>query len=271
MSDRVVPRDDARRSVPAAFDRPEEVVMVPEPILVSERVRKVYRTGSNDVTALKGLDLTIPQGEFLAVMGPSGSGKTTLLNCLSGLDEIDGGRVLVENQSIHELPDAKRTRHRAETMGFVFQAFNLIPVFTATENVELPLLLARVPEAEARRRARETLARVGLGHRLDNRPPELSGGEQQRVAIARALAGRPRLVWADEPTGNLDSEMAGAVMDLLCELHEEGLTLVLVTHDPNVAARADRLIMVRDGELVSDELLSGPTPEAPRIATATPR
>ena len=186
-------------------------------------------------------------------MGASGSGKTTLLNCLSGLDEIDDGRVLVDGHSIHELSDAQRTRHRAETMGFIFQAFNLIPVFTATENVELPLLLARVPEAEARAPARETLTRVGLGHRLDRRPPELSGGEQQRVAIARALAGRPRLVWADEPTGNLDSEMAAAVMDLLCELHEEGLTLVLITHDPTVAARADRLITVKDGEIVADE------------------
>jgi putative ABC transport system ATP-binding protein len=181
-----------------------------------------------------------------------------LLNCLSGLDEIDDGRVIVDGHSIHELSDAKRTRHRAETMGFIFQAFNLIPVFTATENVELPLLLARVPEHEARERARATLARVGLGHRLDRRPPELSGGEQQRVAIARALAGRPRLVWADEPTGNLDSEMAAAVMDLLCELHGEGLTLVLVTHDPTVAARADRLITVKDGEVVADELLRGP-------------
>ena len=224
-------------------------------ILVAERVRKVYRSGGTDVLALKGLDLTVPQGEFLAVMGASGSGKTTLLNCLSGLDEIDDGRVIVDGHSIHELSDAKRTRHRAETMGFIFQAFNLIPVFTATENVELPLLLARVPEAEARERARETLARVGLGHRLDRRPPELSGGEQQRVAIARALAGRPRLVWADEPTGNLDSEMASAVMDLLSELHEEGLTLVLVTHDPTVAARADRLITVKDGEVVADERL----------------
>ncbi len=229
---------------------------MPEPILVAEGVWKVYRSGGDDVCALKGLDLAVPPGEFLAVMGPSGSGKTTLLNCLSGLDEIDGGRVLVDGHSIHELSDAKRTRHRAETMGFIFQAFNLIPVFTATENVELPLLLARVPEAEARRRARETLTRVGLGHRLDRRPPELSGGEQQRVAIARALAGRPRLVWADEPTGNLDSEMAAAVMDLLAELHGEGLTLVLVTHDPTVAARADRLITVKDGELVGDERLT---------------
>jgi putative ABC transport system ATP-binding protein len=236
------------------------------PILVAEGVRKIYRTGGTDVCALKGLDLEVEPGEFLAVMGPSGSGKTTLLNCLSGLDEIDAGRVLVDGHSIHELSDAKRTRHRAETMGFIFQAFNLIPVFTATENVELPLLLARVPEAEARRRARETLASVGLGHRLDRRPPELSGGEQQRVAIARALAGRPRLVWADEPTGNLDSEMAASVMDLLSSLHDEGLTLVLITHDPTVAARADRLITVRDGELVADERLGRDRHEAPLAA-----
>jgi len=232
-----------------------KVVQVPQPMLKAERVRKVYRTGSSDVVALKGLDLEVPAGQFLAVMGPSGSGKTTLLNCVSGLDEIDEGRVLVDGASIHELSDAARTRHRAESMGFIFQAFNLIPVFTATENVELPILLAKVPEAEAKARARETLERVGLGHRLDNRPPELSGGEQQRVAVARALAGRPHLIWADEPTGNLDSEMAAAVMDLLCELHDEGLTLILVTHDPTVAARADRLITVRDGELVGDEAL----------------
>jgi putative ABC transport system ATP-binding protein len=229
----------------------------------------VYRSGGADVVALKGLDLTVQQGEFLAVMGPSGSGKTTLLNCLSGLDEIDSGRVLVEGDSIHELSDSRRTRHRAETMGFIFQAFNLIPVFTATENVELPLLLARVPEQEARERARETLARVDLGHRLDRRPPELSGGEQQRVAIARALAGRPRLVWADEPTGNLDSERAEDVMNLLGELHDEGLTLILVTHDPTVAAQADRLITVRDGDLVADEQLGARAETRDRAAVAS--
>ena len=231
---------------------------MPGPILTAERVRKVYRSAGTDVEALKGLDLVVPEGQFVAVMGPSGSGKTTLLNCLSGLDEIDEGRVVVDGLSIHELSDAKRTRHRADSMGFIFQAFNLIPVFTATENVELPLLLAHVPEREARARARETLTRVGLGHRLDQRPTQLSGGEQQRVAIARALAARPHLIWADEPTGNLDSEMAAAVMDLLCELHEDGLTLVLITHDANVGARADRIITVKDGELVDDKVLEPP-------------
>jgi putative ABC transport system ATP-binding protein len=239
----------------------------PTPILVADGVRKIYRSGADSVVALHGLDLVVPQGEFVAVMGPSGSGKTTLLNCLSGLDEIDDGRVLVDDLSIHELSDKARTEHRAKAMGFIFQAFNLIPVFTATENVELPLLLAGVREHDAEARARETLERVGLGHRLDRRPMELSGGEQQRVAVARALAGKPRIVWADEPTGNLDSEMAGAVIDLLGELHDEGLTLILVTHDPTVAAHADRLITVRDGRLVGDEHL-GRAVEGAREAVA---
>jgi putative ABC transport system ATP-binding protein len=237
-------------------------------ILVSDGVRKIYRSGADSIVALHGLDLVVPHGQFLAVMGPSGSGKTTLLNCVSGLDDIDSGRVLVDGLSIHELSDKERTKHRAREMGFIFQAFNLIPVFTATENVELPLLLAGVRERDARVRARETLTRVGLGHRLDRRPMELSGGEQQRVAVARALAGTPRIVWADEPTGNLDSEMAAAVIDLLGELHREGLTIVLVTHDPTVAANADRLITVRDGRLVEDKLLSGPAEGVREVAVA---
>ncbi len=228
-----------------------------ETILAAQAVRKVYRTGADEVEALKGLDLNVRQGEFVSVMGPSGSGKTTLLNCLSGLDSIDGGAVVVEGREIHALSDAERTRHRASTMGFIFQAFNLIPVFSSVENVELPLLLADVDEREARRRAVETLRRVGLGKRLDHRPTELSGGEQQRVTIARALAGKPRIVWADEPTGNLDSETAATVMELLGELHEEGLTLILVTHDPVVAEHGDRLLTVRDGQIESDRSLAG--------------
>jgi putative ABC transport system ATP-binding protein len=240
----------------------------PKPILVADGVRKIYRSGADSIVALHGLDLVVPQGQFVAVMGPSGSGKTTLLNCVSGLDEIDAGRVLVDGLSIHELSDKERTKHRAKEMGFIFQAFNLIPVFTATENVELPLLLAGVREQDARIRARDTLERVGLGHRLDRRPMELSGGEQQRVAVARALAGKPRIVWADEPTGNLDSEMAAAVIELLGELHEEGLTIILVTHDPTVAAHADRLITVRDGRIVEDKLLVGPSAEEVREKVA---
>ncbi|HUP70561.1 MAG TPA: ABC transporter ATP-binding protein [Acidimicrobiales bacterium] len=224
-----------------------------QPLLVATGVEKTYRTGADAVVALNGIDLSVDAGEMVAVMGPSGSGKTTLLNCLAGLDDIDAGTVVLGGESIHEMTDARRTRHRAETMGFVFQAFNLIPVFTATENTELPLLLAGRPAREARAAARETLERVGLGHRLDHRPTELSGGEQQRVAVARALAGRPLLVWADEPTGNLDSETAGAVMGLLRELHGEGLTLILVTHDDAIGAAAPRRVVVRDGKVVADE------------------
>ncbi len=224
-----------------------------EALLQATGVRKVYRTGAEEVIALRDVDLTVADGEFVAVMGPSGSGKTTLLNCLSGLDEIDGGTVLLDGNDLHEMSDADRTLDRARSMGFVFQAFNLIPVFTAAENVELPLLLGGTDAAEARRRAVETLTRVGLGHRPGHRPPELSGGEQQRVTIARALAGRPRLVWADEPTGALDTETASSVMELLRELHEDGLTLILVTHDPDVGAAADRLVRMVDGSIVSDE------------------
>jgi putative ABC transport system ATP-binding protein len=230
------------------------------PLLVAERVRKVYRTGGVEVEALAGLDLTVHKGELVAVMGPSGSGKTTLLNCLSGLDDIDGGRVLVEGEDLFAMPDARRTSHRARAMGFVFQAFNLIPVFTAAENVELPLLLNGVPARPARAAAVGMLERVGLGHRTGHRPSELSGGEQQRVTIARALAARPAIVWADEPTGNLDTQMAEQVIALLHELNrEDGQTIVLVTHDQGVGAGAGRLVRMRDGRLVGDERRT-PTP-----------
>jgi len=224
-----------------------------EPILAATDVTKIYRTGDVAVEALKRLTLTVEAGELVAVMGPSGSGKTTLLNCLSGLDDIDAGQVVVQGQDLFAMSDARRTEHRARSMGFIFQAFNLIPVFSALENVELPLLLVGIHPAAARRRAAEMLERVGLGHRIEHRPNEMSGGEQQRVTIARALVGRPAIVWADEPTGNLDSTMAAEVMDLLCELNaREGQTIVLVTHDPAIGARASRLVTVRDGRLVGD-------------------
>jgi putative ABC transport system ATP-binding protein len=229
-----------------------------DPILSASGVRKVYRTGAGIVEALVGLDLEIARGEFLAVMGPSGSGKTTLLNCLSGLDEVDGGTVLVEGEDIHALSDARRSRHRAAKMGFIFQSFNLIPVFTAAENVELPLLLAGASPRAARSRAETTLERVGLGPRKDHRPNELSGGEQQRVTIARALAGTPAMVWADEPTGNLDSETAHSIIELLKDLNRDGLTLVLVTHDPAIARQSGRLIHMRDGAIVSEERPADP-------------
>jgi putative ABC transport system ATP-binding protein len=227
--------------------------MAADALLVAESVRKVYRTGAVEVPALHGLDLEVMAGELVGVMGPSGSGKTTLLNCLSGLDDIDGGRVLVDGADLFAMSDAARTEHRAHSMGFVVQAFNLIPVFSAAENVELPLLLTGCSAKEARARATHMLERVGLGHRVDHKPNEMSGGEQQRVTIARALVGRPAIVWADEPTGNLDSAMAVQVMDLLVELNEEdGQTIVLVTHDPTIGERVPRLVKMRDGELVHD-------------------
>ncbi len=224
-----------------------------QPILMARGVRKVYETGSQQVTALRDLDLVINRGEFVAVMGPSGSGKTTLLNCLSGLDEIDAGTVTVEGHELHRMRDAARTSHRAKRMGFIFQAFNLIPVLSAAENVELPLLLNGTSSKAARRRALKTLDRVGLARRHDHPPNELSGGEQQRVAVARALAIEPALAWADEPTGNLDTTTADRVMGLLRELHAEGLTLVLVTHDHSIGQTAQRVVSMIDGAIVAEE------------------
>ncbi|HEX6327623.1 MAG TPA: ABC transporter ATP-binding protein [Jiangellaceae bacterium] len=225
-----------------------------QPLLRAEAVTKIYRTGQQTVTALDRLDLTVVSGELLAVMGPSGSGKTTLLNCLSGLDDIDDGRVFVEGRDLFAMSDHERTAHRAQAMGFIFQAFNLIPVFNAVENVELPLLLVGVTAREARERALEMLGRVGLAERASHRPNELSGGEQQRVAIARALVAKPAVVWADEPTGNLDTVMAAQVMDLLGQLNEEGQTIVLVTHDQGIGNSARRLVRMLDGHLVHDEV-----------------
>ena len=230
-------------------------------ILSARGVAKVYRTGAETVTALKDVDLDVERGQFVSVMGPSGSGKTTLLNCLSGLDDIDAGTVTIDGADITRMSDSARTKHRAGSMGFIFQAFNLIPVFTAEENVELPLLLAGADARAARQAARATLDRVGLGQRLGHRPTELSGGEQQRVAVARALAGRPAIVWADEPTGNLDSETAASVMGLLHELHGEGLTVMLVTHDEAIGASAQRRVVVRDGSIVADEILDSGRPD----------
>ena len=245
-------------STPPSRDASFPAAPVPSPLLEAEQVRKIYRTGAGEVYALRDVSLAIDTGEFVSVMGPSGSGKTTLLNCLSGLDDIDGGRVRLDGTVLHEQSDAARTRNRAESMGFVFQQFNLIAVLTAVENVEIPLLLAGMHARDARRRAHETLERVGLGDRTEHRPTELSGGEQQRVTIARALAGRPRIVWADEPTGALDSESAAEVMRLMHEVHADGVTLVLVTHDPSVGAQAQRMIRMRDGRIVADGPVGAP-------------
>ena len=218
------------------------------PIVRARNVRKIYHGGSK-VEALGGVSLDIPAGEMLAVVGASGSGKTTLLNCLSGLERVDVGEVFVEGRNLAELSDDPRTEYRPRAMGFVFQAFNLLPVLTAVENVEIPLLLGAATAREARARALETLELVALGPRANHRPDELSGGEQQRVAVARALVHRPAVVWADEPTGNLDSESSDAVMDLLVSLNGKGQTIVMVTHNPGLAERAGRTIRMRDGRI----------------------
>lgn len=230
------------------------------PILSATNVSKTYRSGTLEVPALRDVDLEVEAGEMVIVMGPSGNGKTTLLNCLSGLDEIDSGSVEIEGRSIHELSDRKRTRHRAESMGFVFQAYNLIPVLSAVENAELPLLVNGAPPKQARATATEMLERVGLGGRVDHKPNELSGGEQQRVTIARALVNSPAIVWADEPTGNLDAETAGSVLELLAEVNGHGQTIVMVTHEGFIGDMADRLVLIRNGAVEYD----GSPEQAPR-------
>jgi putative ABC transport system ATP-binding protein len=214
-------------------------------------VRKVYRNGAA-VEALSDIDLDIHAGEFVAVVGPSGSGKTTLLNCLSGLEDIDAGSIAVEDTELADLSDDERSDWRARRMGFVFQAFNLLPVLSAVENVEVPLLLAGKRRGDARRQALATLDRVGLAHRAEHRPNELSGGEQQRVAVARAVVHGPALVWADEPTGNLDSASGGRVVELLADLTVAGCTVVLVTHDSKLAAKAARRVLLQDGRIDRD-------------------
>jgi putative ABC transport system ATP-binding protein len=249
---RVVPR--LREGDPQAIsdidDLPgaREGARVMDRIVSARGVRKVYRSGSV-VEALKGVDLDIPTGELMAIVGQSGSGKTTLLNCLSGLESIDAGEILVGGADLAALSDNDRTEYRARSMGFVFQAFNLLPVLSAVENVEIPLLLIGVGTRETRARALDTLELVGLGGRGAHRPDELSGGEQQRVAVARALVHRPAVVWADEPTGNLDSESTKAVMDLFLRLNAEGQTIVMVTHNPLIAAAASRTVSMRDGRI----------------------
>jgi putative ABC transport system ATP-binding protein len=224
-----------------------------KPAVRAVGVTKRYTDEGVEVEALRGVDLEIAPGELVAIVGPSGCGKTTLLNCLAGLDEPTDGTIEIEGVELRALGQDARARHRARRMGFVFQSFNLLPVLDAAENVEVPLLAQGVGHREARERAIEALGAVGLAARASHRPSQLSGGQQQRVAIARSLVAKPAIVWADEPTGNLDSETAQAVMDLLHELHREGLTLILVTHDNGIASGAGRRIVMRDGQIVLDE------------------
>ncbi len=234
----------------------------PEPAAVANHtdivsaidVVKTYDTGSTQVEALKGINFTVQRGEMVGVMGPSGCGKTTLLNCLSGLDDVTSGVITIESENIAKLGDKKRTTYRAKRMGFIFQVYNLLPVLTAVENVELPLLVADVKPGEARRMALAALDRVGLAQWAGHRPAELSGGQRQRVTIARSLVNEPAIVWADEPTGALDSASASDIMQLMKQLNQEqGLTIVLVTHDHGVGNMCDRIVRMSDGEIVGEE------------------
>jgi putative ABC transport system ATP-binding protein len=224
-----------------------------EAVVEAHELYKTYVMGRLRVPALRGVSLRIERGEIVAIVGPSGCGKTTLLHCLSGLEDFERGEMLLEGQSLAQLSDGQKADHRARRVGFVFQSYNLLPVLNALENVELPLLLAGRSAHEARRRATRALEVVGLENRLRHRPSELSGGQQQRVAIARALSTEPAVIFADEPTGNLDSDSAEEVMQLIDRLNREnGQTFVLVTHAREVAAHARRIVRMRDGEIESD-------------------
>ena len=227
-----------------------------QPIVQARELVKTYDVGHVEVNALKGVALEVQRGEMVAIMGPSGCGKTTLLNCLSGLDSIDGGDVLIEGVSLRDMSDRERTAYRALHMGFVFQFYNLMPVLTSVENVELPLLVARVSQKDARKRAMQALDLVGLADRAGHVPDALSGGERQRVTIARALVNDPAIVWADEPTGDLDSERAGEVSELMRRLNtERGLTFLIVTHDIAIGRGTDRILRMLDGRVVDEELV----------------
>ena len=236
-------------------------------IVEARGVSRTYSTGRVSVPALREVDLALEQGEMVAIMGPSGCGKTTLLNCLSGLDEIDAGDVLIEGTSLASMTDRQRTDYRARRMGFVFQFYNLIPVLTAVENVELPLLVSRVGAGEARQRALDAMKLVGVDHRAAHVPDELSGGQRQRVTIARALVNDPAIVWADEPTGDLDSESADEIVALMRRLNEErGLTFLIVTHDISVGRKTDRIVRMLDGRVVESNRLEAAAHVRPSYA-----
>jgi putative ABC transport system ATP-binding protein len=224
-----------------------------EPLILLEDVSRVYTTGDVEVRALDKVSLSVQEGEFLAVMGPSGSGKSTLMNILGCLDRPTTGRYVLAGRDVSHLDRAELAVVRNHVLGFVFQNFNLLSRTTALENVELPLLYQGIGTRERHKRAAEALERVGLGDRMDHHPNQLSGGQQQRVAIARAIVTRPRVILADEPTGNLDSKTSVEVMAILQELEEQGITVALVTHAPDVAEFASRTVVVKDGNILSDE------------------
>jgi putative ABC transport system ATP-binding protein len=222
-------------------------------ILETRNLHKIYDEKTVPVHAVNGIDLTIRKGEFTAIVGPSGSGKTTLLNMIGGLDKPTSGEIFIDGVRIHELSSSKLTDFRLKNIGFVFQAFNLIPVLTAKENVEFIMHLQGEPKASREKRSNELLQSVGLGDRLDSRPGKLSGGQQQRVAVARAIASRPKFVLADEPTANLDSKSTENLLDLMEKLNiDENITFIFSTHDARVVRKARRVITVDDGKIVSD-------------------
>jgi len=224
------------------------------PVMKATSLWKIYPSGESSIQAVKGVNVTIEVGEMVAIMGPSGCGKTTLLNILSGIDEPNSGEVTVKNQPLFGISDDARTRMRAEHMGFIFQDFNLLPVLSAVENVELPLLLLGNSASEARKGALAALKSVGLEDRSEHRPAELSGGQQQRVAVARALVHNPAIIFCDEPTGNLDSGTSGEVLELLLRLnHERNTTFLIVTHDSNIAEHCSRTLRMSDGVIIEDQ------------------
>jgi len=222
-------------------------------MLTMHDISKVYRTDTVETHALRQFSLSVDEGEFVSVTGPSGSGKTTFLNIAGLLEEFSGGTYELDGKNVAGLSDNERSRLRNEKIGFIFQSFNLIPELDVFDNVDVPLRYRGFNAAERRRRIERVLETVGLGSRRSHLPSQLSGGQQQRVAIARALAGEPRFLLADEPTGNLDSQMADSVMELLTEINREGTTIIMVTHEPSLAARAHRNIHVRDGEVSQSE------------------
>ena len=231
----------------------EKTIMDNNIIINANDVKKTYDTGKVKVEALKGIDIQVARGEMVAIMGPSGSGKTTVLNTLSGLDTIDSGIIEIEGRDLAGMSDRQRTSYRAQNMGFVFQFYNLLPVLTAVENVEMPLLLdtnQKISAGEARKQALAALEDVGLSEQADQYPAELSGGQRQRVTIARALVNKPAIVWADEPTGDLDSQTSQDIMDLMRKLNQEnGQTFIIVTHSLNIGEQTDRIIWMRDGRI----------------------
>jgi putative ABC transport system ATP-binding protein len=222
-------------------------------LIAAQGLIKLYKMGDETVRALDGVSFSVPEGDYCAIVGPSGSGKSTLMNILGGLDTPTSGRIVINGADMGALSDNELAAFRNRTIGFVFQSFNLLPRLTALENVELPMIYGGVLPKERRARANELLARVGLGERLTHRPTQLSGGQQQRVAIARALAGKPALLLADEPTGALDTNTGAEILRLFGELNREGATVILVTHDRDVARATRRTIEMRDGHIVADE------------------